>query len=173
MEKMSLYQIATLFEDTLDSLDVIEDEEERANAEQLLTAQIGEMIENKTIDIVKYNRNLDIQREIIKAEKKRLDDLLKRLDKRQERMDNGVYFAMKKLGVDKLDTALGKISIRKNPLSVELEDGFDLENISSDFIRVKTTKELDKTAIKDVYKTQGIKIRGVKYNEDKESVIYK
>ena len=174
MEKgMSLYQISEMWIDSLEGLDCIQDEEEYKLAVEELNEQMSLIVANKAENIVKYNANINSQIEILKNEKERLDELIKRFQKKQDTMNKSIQNAMEKLELDKIETTFGNISLRTKPLSVELEEEISLNDIPEDFKKITTKVELDKTAIKDLYKTQGIKLKGIKYNEGLKSINYK
>lgn len=173
MENLSLYQLSCAWIDTLESLDCIEDEDERNDAIQLVNTQMTEEIQTKADNITKYQNHLNVQLDIVENEIKRLQDIKKYIQKKQKNMEDRVMYCMDLLGINKIETSHGNISVRNNPLSVDLQEGFDLDKIPQDFVRVKVTKDLDKNAVKDLYKTQGIKLDGIKYMEDKKSLQFK
>lgn len=173
MENMTLYELTSTFIDTLESLDCIEDEDERNDAIMLVNQQMSEEIQTKSDNIAKYEAHLNVQESIVDNEIKRLQELKKSIQRKQERLNNSIMYCMNLLGIDKIETAHGDIKIKKNPLSVELKEDVTLDVIPQDFIREKVTKELDKNAIKDLYKNQGIKLEGINYIDDKKSISFK
>lgn len=138
MENLSLYQLSCAWIDTLESLDCIEDEDERNDAIQLVNTQMTEEIQTKADNITKYQNHLNVQLDIVENEIKRLQDIKKYIQKKEKNMEDRVMYCMDLLGIDKIETAHGNISVRSNPLSVELQDGFDLEK----FLKISLEQKL-------------------------------
>lgn len=100
----------------------------------------------KSADIVKYYKNRDSLIESIDKEIKRLQELKKIGEKKQDSFKNYIKMCMEKMGVKKIETSNGNISLRKTPESVEL---IDEEIIPEKF---KTTIQLEKISKTDIKK---------------------
>ena len=100
----------------------------------------------KSADIVKYYKNRDSLIESIDKEIKRLQELKKIGKKKQDSFKNYIKMCMEKMGVKKIETSNGNISLRKTPESVEL---IDEEIIPEKF---KTTVQLEKISKTDIKK---------------------
>ena len=100
----------------------------------------------KSADIVKYYKNRDSLIESIDKEIKRLQELKKTGEKKQDSFKNYIKMCMEKMGVKKIETSNGNISLRKTPESVEL---IDEEIIPEKF---KTTVQLEKISKTDIKK---------------------
>ena len=74
---------------------------------------------------------------------------------------------MERLGITKMDTELGTLSIAKNPLSVEIENE---DEIPTEFKQEIVTIKIDKTAIKNHFKETGEVVSGVQIVDDKTSL---
>ena len=74
---------------------------------------------------------------------------------------------MEKLGITKLETEIGKMSIAKNPLSIEIENE---DQIPSEFKQEVMTVKIDKTAIKTYFKETGEIVPGTRIISDKTSL---
>lgn len=66
-----------------------------------------------------------------------------------------------------IETPLGKVSIAKNPMSVEITDE---TKIPKEFIKEKIEYTIDKKGLLDHFKSTGELIDGVKFNDDKYSL---
>ena len=71
----------------------------------------------------------------------------------------------KRQDIKRVDTPIGKITLRKSPRSVEILD----ENaIPEEFIKIETVKKIDKVAIKEKLQMneniEGVKLAEEKYN---------
>lgn len=103
-------------------------------------------LKEKSADIVKYYKNRDSLIESIDKEIKRLQELKKIGEKKQDSFKNYIKMCMEKMGVKKIETSNGNISLRKTPESVEL---IDEEIIPEKF---KTTIQLEKISKTDIKK---------------------
>lgn len=103
-------------------------------------------LKEKSADIVKYYKNRDSLIESIDKEIKRLQELKKIGEKKQDSFKNYIKMCMEKMGVKKIETSNGNISLRKTPESVEL---IDEEIIPEKF---KTTVQLEKISKTDIKK---------------------
>lgn len=103
-------------------------------------------LKEKSADIVKYYKNRDSLVESIDKEIKRLQELKKIGEKKQDSFKNYIKMCMEKMGVKKIETSNGNISLRKTPESVEL---IDEEIIPEKF---KTTVQLEKISKTDIKK---------------------
>ena len=94
-------------------------------------------------------RELKADIDTCKAEKKRLEDMAKRLENRQEWLKSRLIEFMNNNKIDKFESPEVNISFRK---SQSLNDG-DIEKLPEQFIKIE--KKADKTAIKDFIKNGG------------------
>lgn len=166
MSEIKLYEINKILNDSMEMLDCIEDEEEKKQGIEEINNQIKEMIVSKSNNLLAQYRYYDTNIDTIEKEIKRLQELKKKVQKQQESFINYVDYNFGILGVDEVETAFGKIKYRKQPLSIEVNEE-DIDKLPKEYLKVKTEVSVDKTAIKDLYKTQGIKLPNVTYNEDK------
>lgn len=103
----------------------------------------------------------------MKAEEKRISDLRKVAENKIEKFKQYVKENMEKLGLEKIQTELGILSIARNPISVEIENE---EAIPEEFKNIVQTVKIDKTAIKKHFKETGEVIAGVQIVDDKTSL---
>lgn len=99
----------------------------------------------KSADIVKYYKNRDSLIESIDKEIKRLQELKKIGEKKQDSFKNYIKMCMEKMGIKKIETSNGNISLRKTPESVEL---IDEEIIPERFKTIVQVEKISKTDIK-------------------------
>ncbi|WP_286033694.1 siphovirus Gp157 family protein [Fusobacterium necrogenes] len=102
-------------------------------------------LKEKSADIVKYYKNRDSLIESIDKEIKRLQELKKIGEKKQESFKNYIKMCMEKMGVKKIETSNGNISLRKTPESVDL---IDEEIIPKRFKTIVQVEKISKTDIK-------------------------
>lgn len=153
-----LFEIANDFAllfDQLESFDEIEEVDMREIAQQAwfdtLEGVEGEF-ELKAENVAQFIKALKAEAEDIREEEKVLAARRKSKEKRAESLTRYLLGCMKQMRREKLETARCRLSVKKNPESVQCadEDGLARELLArgrSDLIRVKPP-ELDKTALK-------------------------
>jgi len=147
----SLYNISEKFLELFNRDDLTEEEfTEQGN-------ELALILQNKAESIVGYNFTLEHNKSILKSEIERLKVLEKSMDAKQEKLNKYIKENMEKLGLDKIETPLGNLTIKKNPASVNI---IDESLISREYIKEKITTSVNLTAIKkDIEKD--IKVLGV------------
>ena len=163
MSNLSLYNITnsfiTLFEKAENEELTQEEIQEQGN-------ELALALRNKSTSIIGYVRNLDLTSEAIKNEIDRLTIMKKAIDNKNTKFKEYVKENMEKLGLQKIDTELGTLSIAKNPASVEI---FDETLIADEYKKEKVTVSIDKTSIKNALK-EGKNVQGARLVEDKTSL---
>lgn len=164
MSDLTLYNITNKFVDLMDRVENGELTEEEYNK---LGEELAIELQNKSSNIIGYVRNSELLIEAMKAEEKRISDLRKMAENKTERFKQYVKENMEKLGLEKIQTELGILSIARNPISVEIENE---EAIPDEFKNIVQTVKIDKTAIKKHFKETGEVIAGVQIVDDKTSL---
>ena len=164
MSDLTLYNITNKFVDLMDRVENGELTEEEYNK---LGEELALELQNKSSNIIGYVRNSELLIEAMKAEEKRISDLRKMAENKTERFKQYVKENMEKLGLEKIQTELGILSIARNPISVEIENE---EAIPEEFKNIVQTVKIDKTAIKKHFKETGEVIAGVQIVDDKTSL---
>ena len=112
-----------------------------------------ELIKDKTIDLVLVNKTFENDIEGIDNFIKVLQDKKKALITKQENFNKYIQFNMEEMKLDKIDTPLGKISIKeykKTTVNEEL-----LGNDAYDYVRkMKTQKELKELGYENALETE-------------------
>ena len=98
--------------------------------------------------VVKYSEQYGVEENLIYALKKAESNSI-------DKFKQYVKENMEKLGIQKLETEIGKMSITKNPLSVEIQNE---DEIPAEFKQEVVTTKIDKTAIKNYFKETGRRI---------------
>lgn len=150
MNELTLYGISKEMIAMEELWEMAIDEETGEVKDAALLEELQQGIETtlmeKSADIVKYYKNRDSLIESIDKEIKRLQELKKIGEKKQDSFKNYIKMCMEKMGVKKIETSNGNISLRKTPESVEL---IDEEIIPEKF---KTTIQLEKISKTDIKK---------------------
>lgn len=157
MENFKLYQITNGFMALNDNEELSDDEK------QEIGLQLCDALENKSSNIIAYYQQEKILLDGIDAEIKRLQEYKKATQNKIERYKEYVKSNMELLGIDKIETPVGKISIAKSPISVEV---VDIDAIPGEYKTVVEEIKVDKTKIKDNFKSTGEMIPGVKIITD-------
>ncbi len=147
-----LYEITNSFME-LNSNDELTDEEKQEIGSQLVQA-----LQTKSNNIVGYYQEEKALLDGIDAEIKRLQDYKKSVSNRIDRYKTYVKDNMQVLGLNKIETELGTISIAKSPISVEIVDE---DKIPAEYKTIVQTIKVDKKAISDNFKSTGELIEGV------------
>jgi hypothetical protein len=158
---MNIYKIQNEFQ--LIIAEVINNEGEiTPELETALTIN-KEQLQSKAIDYSYVIKQLDSDCDAIDVELKRLQQLKKVRTNLAERLKDTVSSAMQLYEVDKIETALIKLSFR-NSESVEITNESQLDAC---FIVTKTVTSPDKKAIKDAIKN-GVLVEGaiISYNKN-------
>lgn len=119
-------------------------------------------LKEKAENVVMFQQSLLRSTEAIDNEIKRLSEMKKHRLNAADRLKNYIKFAMEKNGIEKIETDLFKLTFLKS----ETLDVVDESVVPEDYIVVKTTKSVDKIAIKKALK-EGKEIPGVALSSHK------
>lgn len=164
MSNLTLYNITNKFAELMDRAENGELTEEEYNK---LGEELALELQNKSSNIIGYVRNSELLIEAMKAEEKRISDMRKAGEIKIEKFKQYVKDNMERLGLDKIPTELGTLSIAKNPMSVEIEDE---TAVPEEFKTIVQTVKVDKTAIKNHFKETGEIVPGTRIIDDKMSL---
>ena len=164
MSDLTLYNITNKFAELMDMAENGELTEEQYNA---LGEQLTLELQQKGSGIIGYTQNEEAFIEAVDFQIKRLQDLKKARQNKLEKFKQYVKENMDRLGITKMDTELGTLSIAKNPMSVEIENE---EVIPKEFKQQVITTKIDKTAIKNHFKETGEIPAGVNINTQNTSL---
>lgn len=164
MEKsMSLYEINQSYANLFDKF-----EEGEVTPEEL--QETGNMLaielQNKSRNIIGYEKSIELAINTYKDEEKRLAERRKVLENKLDRYKEYVKKNMEQMGLQKIETPLGVLSICKSPASVEI---LDESMIPNEYKTQKIVECVDKKAIKEALKN-GENIQGVTLVEGKTSL---
>lgn len=164
MSNLSLYNITDKFIEIMDKVQDGEITEEEYNE---LGQELAVALQNKSIGIIGYIQNKEALIDAVDTQIKRLQELKKAESNSIDKFKQYVKENMEKLGIQKLETEIGKMSITKNPLSVEIQNE---DEIPADFKQEVVTTKIDKTAIKNYFKETGEIVPGARIISDKTSL---
>lgn len=164
MNSLSLYNITSKFVELMDKAQDGELTEEEYNE---LGEQLALELQSKSSGIIGYTQNEEATIDAIDIQIKRLQEFKKAKQNNLEKFKQYVKDNMERLGITKIETELGILSIAKNPMSVEIENE---DEIPSDFKQEIITTKIDKTAIKKHFKETGEIIPGTIIVDDKTSL---
>lgn len=139
IKSISLYEMVGDLSQVMDM--ELESEEQ---LEEMIVA-IREAMENKSESIIAVIRNYETRINAVKEEEKRLSEYRKSEEKKLERLKEYTIYCMEQLGNKKLDTNLGKISLRKKPASLIITDE---DKIPNEYKLIEQIVKIDKARIK-------------------------
>lgn len=154
----SLYDIKNKFVELATREDLTEEE-----TNELGTLLAQELV-NKSTNIIGFIRNTEVNLDALDAEIKRLQDIKKSVTNKLDKFKEYVATNMIDLELPEVVTAIGRITLRKCPSSVEVVNE---ELIPEEYLKFKIEKKIDKTAILDTYKQNGELVAGTKIVTDK------
>lgn len=149
MGNLSLYNITNKFVELMDKAQEGELTEEEYNQ---LGEELAIQLQQKGSNIIGYTKNIELTINAMKEEEKRISEDRKSLEGKLDKFKQYVKENMERLGITKMDTELGTLSIAKSPASVEI---INEEAISSEFKQEIVTVKIDKTKIKNNFKETG------------------
>ena len=133
---------------------LLETEELTPELEGMLVINQRELTQ-KSIDYAKVIRNKEADSDAIEAEIKRLKAMKESNDRVIDRMKMAVKDAMLASGIDKIESSLFKLSLRRSE-SVEV---ISIEQLPESLTVVKKTVSADKVKIKEAIKN-GVPVEG-------------
>jgi hypothetical protein len=133
---------------------LLETEELTPELESMLIINQQEL-SHKSIDYVKVIRNKEADSVAIEAEIKRLKAMKDTNDRVVDRMKLAVRDAMLASGIDKIESSLFKLSLRRSE-SVEV---VNIDQLPESLVTVKKTVSADKVKIKEAIKN-GVPVEG-------------
>ena len=164
MSNLTLYNVTNKFVDLMNKAQDGELTEQEYNE---LGEELALELQNKGAGIIGYVQNEEALTEAIDVQIKRLQEFKKAKQNNLDNFKKYVKENMERLGITKLETELGVLSITKNPMSVEIENE---EDVPKEFKQEIVTIKIDKTAIKKHFKETGEIIAGVTIIDDKTSL---
>ena len=156
----TLYELSAELRRIMDDIDECQDDDAvKALMDEAFAA--GQDIQNKAEAYVRVLRNLQTDIDAVKAETERLDAMRHRREKAVERLKENVLFAMNAAAINKIDTPLGKWSIRTTPWAVTITDE---AQIDARFL-IPQPPKVDRKAILDEFKKTGEAFNGVEFSQ--------
>ncbi len=149
MNNLSLYQLSN---DYLEALDVLTDPEMDLPIEVVtdtLEALTGDL-EEKAVNVTKFLRNMEATAKAIKEAELDMAKRRRSLENRVKWMKDYLKGNMEHTGITKIECPYFKLSIQKNPATVNITDE---KAIPDQFKEQIISWKIDKTAIKNALKT--------------------
>ena len=143
-QALSLYQLSNDYLNVLAFLTDADNDIEPQVIHDTLEAIEGEL-QDKVVNVAKFIRNLESTAEAIKAAETEMAKRRKALEQRVTWLKGYLKSNMELTGIQTIECPYFKLSIAKNPASVEV---LDETQIPEHFKRIETVVHLDKTAIK-------------------------
>lgn len=146
MNKFSLYEITEAFPKLMEN-------EEMPEGDKLkIQEELTVLLHEKSKNIIGYTKNIELTIDAMNTEEKRISEQRKVLENRLIKFKEYVKECMENNNITKIETTLGKLSIAKSPISVEI---INENEIPEQFKTEVTTTKIDKKAIIDNFKETG------------------
>lgn len=161
---MKLYELTEEAEEILLAIEELEESENEEQAEELkkVKSLIDAEVAKKSEAIIYITRNIESDIEAIDGEIKRLQALKKKKTNTFDRLKTLVKNSIEKIGKKKIETSLGNLTVRKNPVSIKVVDESLVPN---EFVKTDIVKKIDKKKIKDWLKETGEVVAGTEVVE--------
>jgi len=161
----TLNQILECVDAYVDTLDMIESDAERIQAEAELDTYLAQLA-RKVDNTVEFLDFLEARQTTRKLQVVRLEKANKRDTLIVERIEASIQRTIETSGRDRLEGSHYTLRLRKCPPSVDV---LNMEQVPEEYRRYKVTVEADKTKAKPALK-DGESIDGLKYVTDKKRV---
>ena len=164
MSNIKLYDIPKKFDELMTKAEEGELTQEEYDR---IGTEIAVELQKKSANIIGYYQNKNAFIDAVDAQIERLKKIKEFEKNNIERFKKYVKENMEKMGLTKIETELGTLSIAKSPATVEV---IDQDQVPDEFLRVKTSIEVDKTAIKKNFKETGEVPNGIRIVTDNTSL---
>lgn len=163
--KVSLYELTSDLEEIMELL--VQDD---VPYDQwcVLYEQLMGMITDKSENTIKYIRNLESRIAVAKAEEDRLKTYRQSEEKKLKKLKDYMVMCLKQANIDKIETGLGRVSLRKAPVSVAIDENVLPKKYQEKQIVYKTDKNSIKKLLLD-----GQVIKGARLIDDKYTLTIK
>lgn len=163
--KVSLYELTSDLEEIMELL--VQDD---VPYDQwcVLYEQLMGMITDKSENTIKYIRNLESRIAVAKAEEDRLKTYRQTEEKKLKKLKDYMVMCLKQANIDKIETGLGRVSLRKAPVSVAIDENVLPKKYQEKQIVYKTDKNSIKKLLLD-----GQVIKGARLIDDKYTLTIK
>lgn len=163
--KVSLYELTNDLEEIMELLtqDDLPYEQWKEVYDHLMT-----LITEKSENTIKYIRNIESRIAVAKTEEDRLKSYRQTEEKKLKRLKEYMVLCLQQANINKLETGLGRVSLRKAPTSVEIDESIIPKKYQEKQIVYKT----DKNAIKKLL-LDGEVIKGARLIDDKYTLAIK
>jgi len=142
---LTLYEITDTLQALVDSLDMCETDEQRAQCEAEIEQTVKAQVQ-KTDDFCRFLAHLESQEGLATAEIDRLFARRHALTRTRERLERYAIYTLQSMNLKRIDGTTSRLSLRQNPPAVEITDEALLPG------RYKTVVQevkIDKRAIKE------------------------
>lgn len=158
MANIKLYEITDSFVEVMDKLE--NGELTMHEADAILT-ELQCALSIKSNDIIGYYLDRKTLIDNIDTQIKRLQELKKVEQNKLDRYKDYVKNSMEIMGIEKIETGVGKLQIARSPISVDI---IDEKLIPDEYKEIVTETKVDKKKIAENFKETGEIVEGVRIN---------
>jgi Siphovirus Gp157 len=168
MRPQSLFEITERLTELLDTIDMCEDADVRAECEQEIAEVLSRQL-LKVDNMAEFSDHLEFQIALRKKQVQLLEKANRRAAGILDRIDNAVLRVLDATGRKSLDGSLYSFSLRKLPPSVEVTNQ---AVVPPQYIRTTVSESVDK-AIAKIDLKNGITVPGLRLVTDRLAVVRK
>lgn len=148
---MQLYKIASKYEFAFKKMS--EDNELSSEIIEDSLADVKDDFDNKVINVSYAIKNLEAEAKAVKDAEKSMAERRKNIEKRIKNIEDYLLHNMERCGITEIKCPYFVIKVKNCPPSVKI---LSEEFIPDEFMRVKETKEPDKTKLKEHLKEHNV-----------------
>ena len=161
---MKLYELSNDYQEVMQ---LLEDDNDNIVLKDTLNALEGDL-KDKCLNISKMIESSKNSIETIDNEIKRLQGLKKTKQNTEKSLKDYLLYSLDSVNIKKLDLEIFKITVRNNPEKVVISDE---SKINNKYIKKTVVEKIDKKAIKEDYKENGILPEGASIQQGKSIMI--
>lgn len=156
---MSLFDIASQYTHLLEQVF----EEENINETALVQLnEIKESVEQKSIAVASYIKNIDAERKAIEEAKAEMDRREKSLQKRVDYLTNYLKDNMERCAITEIKCPYFQIKLKKCPVSVDV---YDEDVLTEDYKKTKIVVNVDKAKLREEMMA-GVVVEGARLKQN-------
>ena len=157
----TLYEITSAFPELMENENITPQDKDKIENE------LTELLVQKSTNIIGYSKDLELTIKAIKDEESRLKSNREILENRLDRFKEYVKTCMENIGIDKIQTPIGTLSIAKSPISVDI---INENEIPDEYKTAEIITKVDKRKIIDNFKVTGEIPEGCKINSQNTNI---
>lgn len=163
---MKLYEISNEITAIIDALS--NEDELSEDAQEKCTKQLTEHFEDKAIEIIKGCKNIEADIEALKNAEDEFKKRRKHLESKVNSLKSYLSTNMRRTAIKKIECQYFSITLKKSNPKVIIDNK---ENLTPDYLRIKSIIEPDKIKIAEALKTGNAELEKLAHLEESYSLL--